>query len=284
MDDGMNEELEREFFVGETGFAWGTYNCLAALVRTGQFREAQTMVREVAAQERFAARAEMMPERDRLSLRGWVVHHLAMSMEAHLRALGAQNFCTWDVSFPADGELPARLLTLTAQWQNGETPAQKVARIEQELAAVKADFDSLEDAAAAVVREHAHVDGEGGWRLDEAIEELRDSGRDGWWEKTDATRVSPTVSLRRGFNAAVADRDAQMKRADALATDLSACVLSRAKVEAELDETRRALATLRAAVLDMRVLRSTCGEGERWRAHVEESVLDELRKLARGER
>lgn len=68
----------------------------------------------------------------------------------------------------------------------------QVAKLEAQLADARADFDALEDAAAAVVLEYEV----GGYRLAEAIEAMRDGGFDGWWEKTGAPREPPSIALR----------------------------------------------------------------------------------------
>ena len=81
----------------------------------------------------------------------------------------------------------------------------QVAKLEAQLADARADFDSLEDEVAAVVRAHVVYDERG---LDEALNELRDSGRDGWWKKTDAPREPPSLALRARLAAVEAERDA----------------------------------------------------------------------------
>lgn len=79
---------------------------------------------------------------------------------------------------------------------------------QQRAAEALADYDALEDAAAAVVRAAEDVPGADlSWRLLGAITELRDSGRDEWWQKTNTPRPPPSLALRVVLADVTAERD-----------------------------------------------------------------------------
>ena len=58
----------------------------------------------------------------------------------------------------------------------------QVAKLEARIADAREDYAALEELAAAVVRAR-----EAGGDVNAALDDLRDGGRDGWWE-TEVTR------------------------------------------------------------------------------------------------
>ena len=104
--------------------------------------------------------------------------------------------------------------------------------LRKQLDDAQADFDSLDDAAAAVVRaaeeddDLCHVSR----KLRDALQELRDGGRDEWWRKTTEHRAPPSIALRAALAKMTAERDALRGEARA-ALDATTSELHRAMAE-----------------------------------------------------
>lgn len=82
---------------------------------------------------------------------GWPVELMAMGLVEHLTIMGAKNHCQWDFNVPARDGHPARKLTVTAQWAEGETPIEVLRETRTELETARARIQELETALAATV-------------------------------------------------------------------------------------------------------------------------------------
>lgn len=148
-DETNNEPATRDELIGELGRMGGLLDTLAALVLAGDIRAARSMAEAMRGGEiEGATRLDLGDERPKLT--GWAVQHLATMLATHLDEMGARNHCAWKVHFPALDGKPARDLDLVAQWVEGVTTVERIARAERERDAAAARAAGLTSTLTAL--------------------------------------------------------------------------------------------------------------------------------------
>jgi hypothetical protein len=173
-DDNTHQPPERDELIEEIGRANGLLNCLAALVLSGDIRAARAMAEAMRGGTcDDAAKLDLGDERPKLT--GWAVRHLAMMLAEHLDTLPAPNHCAWTMHFPAADGKPARDLDLVAQWSNGVTTTDRIARAERERDELRAAvLVFLAEADNAVgVAQHEELASVAAISVGEALDALR---------------------------------------------------------------------------------------------------------------
>jgi hypothetical protein len=125
-----------------------------------------------------------------------------------------------------------------------------------------ADFDSLEDSAAAVVRVGDLADVSR--KLRDAITELRDSGRDEWWVKTTEHRAPPSIALRAALAKVTAERDALRATIDGRATPPTHAEIASHEARGGVWLVMDSRGVLSALGEPLATARAERGSGRRW--------------------
>lgn len=155
MDDDCNDDTSgapptRDELIEELGRVRGLLHCLAALVVDHDVSGAHSMARALRGDDSNTTELDLGGERPKLT--GWAIQHLAMMAEEHLDAMGAVNHCAWAIVFPARDGKPERTLDFVAQWSDGVTTAERIAKAERqmdELRAAALEFLTAEGALLA---------------------------------------------------------------------------------------------------------------------------------------